>query len=243
MVMMGGQLKPAENAHGSIDQSCHEAGKAVDIGASSSAVVMRFSGPVTVTKAGILFPSGLAQHVWEDIGMQLQMASNSSAWWLADWLIFGETAFSGRYREAIKRTGLDYQTLRNYAWIARKFPHERRVASLSIAHHAEVARLSEPERAYWLRRAEEEQWSRNRLRREVRHSLAERGTDDWQTSSSERCEGSAKPTAIQVRLAPEQLDLCVRLASSCGLSLSEWVENLVRSATHDFAPASFTAVE
>ena len=50
---------------------------------------------------------------------------------------------------------LDYQTLRNYAWVARRFPAGRRRAGVSFAHHAEVARLPEPEQDYWLRRAED----------------------------------------------------------------------------------------
>ncbi|MFI7545015.1 LmbU family transcriptional regulator [Actinoplanes sp. NPDC049599] len=197
-------------------------------------MVLQLAGPVTLLKSGISFPRGLSQHVWEKIGMQLHEASNSSAWWLADWLIFGETAFSGRYREAISRTGLDYQTLRNYAWIARKFPHERRVESLSIAHHAEVAGLAGPEQDYWLRKAAEEHWSRNRLRREVRASLAEREAAEGGTQ--EPSAGSEQAAAIHVELAPEQFDSCVRIADSYGLSVNEWVAHVLRSATHDFAP-------
>ncbi|WP_433495454.1 LmbU family transcriptional regulator [Micromonospora sp. CA-248089] len=201
----------------------------------SKSVVMRLAGPVTLSKAGIVFPHNLAQHVWEEIGLQLHEASNSSAWWLADWLIFGEATFSGRYREAIKRTGLDYQTLRNYAWVARKFPHERRVESLSIAHHAEVARLSEPEQDYWLRKAGREQWSRNRLRREVRASLAEREREREGGAGEPSRVDDGRTAALEVLLSPDQLDCCVRIADSCGLTVNEWVADVLRSAAQSFA--------
>jgi hypothetical protein len=64
------------------------------------------------------------------------------------WLIHGENAYSGRYRDAIEQTSLDYQTLRNYAWVARSLPLSRRRDTLSFAHHAEVARPPECEQDF-----------------------------------------------------------------------------------------------
>ena len=43
---------------------------------------------------------------------------------------------------------LDYQTLRNYAWVARRFAMSRRRDTLSFGHHAEVPALPEPEQGY-----------------------------------------------------------------------------------------------
>lgn len=36
--------------------------------------------------------------------------------------MYGQAAYTGRYRDAIEQASLDYQTLRNYAWVARRFP-------------------------------------------------------------------------------------------------------------------------
>ncbi|MFE1288246.1 LmbU family transcriptional regulator [Streptomyces sp. NPDC058751] len=137
-------------------------------------VVLSFTGSqATVQKSGMVFPPNLPERSWERIGANLRELVNSSAWWLADWLLYGEATYGWRrYKEAIERTGLDYQTLRNYAWVARRFEHHRRRDSLSFAHHAEVTRLSPPEQDYWLRRAEQQKWSRNELRRAVRAGLA-----------------------------------------------------------------------
>lgn len=129
-------------------------------------------------KLGIRFPRQISYDRWLIIGRQLAAASSSSSWCLGDWLVHGADAYSGRYREAVEQTCLDYQTLRNYAWVARSIELSRRRDALSFAHHAEVAGLPEHEQDFWLRKAEESHWSRNRLRREVRASLAERTTPD-----------------------------------------------------------------
>ena len=134
--------------------------------------------PFVLPRIGMNFPQQLPYEKWLGIGRQLAAASTSSSWCLGDWLIHGENAYNGRYRDAVERTSLDYQTLRNYAWVARRFALSRRRDTLSFAHHAEVAGLPEHEQDFWLRKAEEQSWSRNRLRQEVRASLAERATGD-----------------------------------------------------------------
>ena len=75
------------------------------------------------------------------------------------WLVYGESQFKDRYEEAIRRTSLNYQTLRNYTWVARRFDLSRRRDNLSFGHHAEVAALDPPEQEFWLRKAEKYGWS------------------------------------------------------------------------------------
>ncbi|QFR02865.1 DUF1016 domain-containing protein [Streptomyces phaeolivaceus] len=113
---------------------------------------------------------GLPIEAWRNLGQQICAISNSSAWWLGDWLLYGQAEYPDRYKHAIAQTSLDYQTLRNYAWVARRFAPSRRRAALSFQHHAEVAGLPEEERDPWLSRAVEHGWSRNELRRQVRAS-------------------------------------------------------------------------
>ncbi len=198
----------------------------------------------TVRKAGMVFSQDISEQSWERIGSGLRELTNSSAWWLADWLIFGEAAYScRRYREAIDRTGLDYQTLRNYAWVARRFEYRRRRADLSFAHHAEVARLSPPEQDYWLRKAQQHKWSRNELRRAVRASLAEQlETPDAATARSgerragqmaEQAGGDArreKVATLTIELSTGQLDKYAKVAAAHGLPLEKWVTQILDSA-------------
>jgi hypothetical protein len=102
------------------------------------------------------------------IGDELLSVSDASAWWLGDWLVYGERRFAERYRMAISSTNLSYKTLRNYAWVARRFPVARRRGALGLAHHAEVAALPEDDQDHWLDRAVSQSWSVAELRRHLR---------------------------------------------------------------------------
>jgi hypothetical protein len=134
--------------------------------------------------------------MWEHVGSQLFSFADSSSWWIADWLVYGESEFRDRYEEAVKRTSLSYQTLRNYTWVARRFPLRRRRHGLSFSHHFEVVALDEPEQDYWLRKAEELSWSKNKLRAEVRSSLRSRQCE------TERPDTASTTEASSVDLAP-----------------------------------------
>ncbi len=208
----------------------------------------------TVRKSGMAFPANMSERSWEQIGTSLRELANSSAWWLADWLIYGEAAYGWRrYREAIERTGLDYQTLRNYAWVARRFEQERRRDGLSFAHHAELARLAPAEQDYWLRKAEQQKWSRNELRRSVRASLAERSQESQEptpaVADGEQIKavpelGAEKPaeitaaaakrrrstTKLTIELSASQLDGYAKVAAAHGLSVDEWVTRVLDAA-------------
>ncbi|MQL62987.1 regulator [Streptomyces vinaceus] len=199
-----------------------------------------------VQKSGMVFPQNLPERSWEQIGANLRELVNSSAWWLADWLIFGEATYGWRrYKEAIERTGLDYQTLRNYAWVARRFEHDRRRDGLSFAHHAEVARLSPPEQDYWLRKAEQQKWSRNELRRALRASLAAQSgdaaaipgdgdgeeraaSDPAQPAAAGR--GPRKVTTLTIELSADQLEHYSKAAAAHGLPVGEWVTQVLATA-------------
>ncbi|MFG3172865.1 LmbU family transcriptional regulator [Streptomyces sp. NPDC048200] len=201
-------------------------------------------------KSGMVFPQNLSERSWEQIGANLRELVNSSAWWLADWLIYGEATYGWRrYKEAVERTGLDYQTLRNYAWVARRFEHDRRRDSLSFAHHAEVTRLSPPEQDYWLRKAEQQKWSRNELRRAVRASLAVQsgehaelpesagdGGQDATTGSPRTAgQGGSEVTTLTIELSAGQLEYCSKAAAAHGLPVDKWVARMLASAERQSA--------
>jgi hypothetical protein len=111
---------------------------------------------------------GLGFDVWSEVGHRIARVSNASCWWLGDWLVYGERAYGRRYADAIEASALDYQTLRNYAWVARRFEPSRRRAGLSLQHHAEVAALPAAEQDLWLDRCQRRGWSRNEFRRRIK---------------------------------------------------------------------------
>ncbi|MDH6222580.1 LmbU family transcriptional regulator [Streptomyces pseudovenezuelae] len=126
-------------------------------------------------RTALMLSPGLPLAQWAHLGRQMFVVTDSSAWWLGDWLIYGRREYRDRYRRALTESGLDYQTLRNYAWVAGKFEPSRRRARLSFQHHAEVAGSPADEQDEWLTRAERGGWSRNELRRQVRaHRQADR---------------------------------------------------------------------
>lgn len=128
----------------------------------------RISSQVLATRLGLRFAGTLSYEGWERAGEQISRIVSSSAWCLGDWIVVGQSRFTDRYKQVIDAVGLDYQTVRNYAWVARRFELSRRRDTLSFQHHAEVASMPPAEQDYWLDRAEEGSWSRNRLRQEVK---------------------------------------------------------------------------
>jgi hypothetical protein len=120
------------------------------------------------TRTGARFDPLLPFEGWRDLGTKMGTYSNATSWWLGDWLAFGQMKYGRRYKEAIAATGLDYQTLRNYAVVARRFESSRRRDNLSFQHHAEVCALQNDNQEHWLDRAVAERWSRNELRRQIR---------------------------------------------------------------------------
>lgn len=122
----------------------------------------------TPTLTGMQFDPVLPFEDWQALGIRISISANATAWWLGDWLSYGQYKYGRRYKAAIAGTGLDYQTLRNYAMVARRFQMSRRRDKLSFQHHAEVCALKDEEQDEWLGRAERERWSRNELRRNLR---------------------------------------------------------------------------
>ena len=220
---------------------------------------------LVLPRTGLQLPANISLNGWLALGVQLSVIASSSAWCLGDWLIYGEDVYPGRYRDAIEQTSLDYKTLRNYAWVARRFSVSRRRDTLSFGHHAEVAALPRPEQDYWLRKAEELGWSRNHTRREVRASLAERdGIAQQATGSPDGLHGDDGPPAgegpgagagpggcaesvLLVKLKAEELEACKEAASQGGYSVQNWAAltlyrvarrtcNLVGRRDRDSAP-------
>jgi hypothetical protein len=194
-------------------------------------------GLVVIPRIGLRFPRQLPFEAWLGIGSQLSAAAASSAWCLGDWLAYGQQAYGGRYRDALEQTGLDYQTLRNYAWVARQFPVSRRRDTLSFGHHAEVAARPEPEQVFWLRKAEQFGWSTSQLRRQVRASLAERGNGQPHElpgpDSTGSCQRASGRVTVRVQLTPEQAQRCEQAAQRDGLAVPTWAAQILDQAAHD----------
>jgi len=105
---------------------------------------------------------------WIRIGMRLGTIGRGSAWWIGDWVNYGNARFGEKYSRAARVTGYDVQSLMNMALVASKFRISRRRENLSWSHHAEVAALSEEEQERWLDEAEQTRLSVHALRDKLR---------------------------------------------------------------------------
>lgn len=161
-------------------------------------------------------PKDLPLQAWTKIGGQISILSNSSAWWLGDWLVYGRVNYPNRYRQAMNETSLDYQTLRNYAWVAGRFDVSRRRDTLSIQHHAAVAALPTAEQDEWLDRASANSWSLARLRAEIKSGSAMAEDRD----RNER-------NIIHLNLSGTRLDQWAAAARQQHKDLVEWVVSVL----------------
>uniref|UniRef100_UPI00099EFBF9 LmbU family transcriptional regulator n=1 Tax=Streptomyces albus TaxID=1888 RepID=UPI00099EFBF9 len=152
---------------------------------------------------------GITFDSWSRLGDYVSVVANSSAWWLGDWLVYGQERFSNRYRRCIEESSLDYQTLRNYAWVARNVPLSRRRDGLSFQHHAEVASLPADEQTYWLGRALEEKWSRNALRAQIRAGRA-------------AVRAATSQLLLRLRVPQGREEVWRKAAQEAGLDFTDW---------------------
>jgi hypothetical protein len=174
---------------------------------------------VSMSGVGLHIPAGLSFEEWARAGRQLAGIVDSSAWWLGDWLVFGKTHYSDCYQLAIQRAGLRYQTLRNYAWVARRFDLSRRRAGLTFQHHAEVASLSLEERERLLERAEREMWTTKQLRTAIQQGRVG-GTE------------TPMPASSRIDLPRNRVGMWRKAADCLGVEFDYWVLTMLdRAAT------------
>jgi hypothetical protein len=202
----------------------HQAADVAHTRAHDAVQVRRHGHQVLVTRVGLHLPPSLTYDDWESAGKRISAVADSSAWCLGDWVIFGQHRYTDRYKQAIEAAGLDYQTIRNYVWVARSFELSRRRPGLSFQHHAEVAALPPHEQDRWLQNAEKHGWSRNQLRQYVRAS---------------RAAGKEPPLAQplpRLCLDPGQIDRWRTAATISNCSFESWiVEQLDAAASQIIA--------
>ncbi|MFI6339616.1 LmbU family transcriptional regulator [Streptomyces sp. NPDC050535] len=164
------------------------------------------------TNVGLQISAGLAFEDWERAGRQLSGIVNSSSWWLGDWLVYGKDHYSDRYERGIRAAGLQYQTLRNYAWVSRRFDLPRRRVALSFQHHAELASLPVDEQERWLDRAEQMRWTTKQLRGALRLAREDETEDVTQTESTRR-----------FAVPGSRLQWWHKAAEQTGIDFEQWV--------------------
>ena len=120
-----------------------------------------------ITPTGIQFHKDLSYAEWDDLGQKLAPIGKSIGFIIGDWINYGEKLWGDKYEEALEKTGLAYQTLMNYAYVARKVEISCRQENLGFEHHAVVAKLKPDEQEHWLEMTKEHNLSVRRLRKSI----------------------------------------------------------------------------
>jgi hypothetical protein len=166
---------------------------------------------VLTTKVALQLSTELPYEEWERAGRQLAGVQSSSSWWIGDWLNHGKEHYSDRYLKGVHAAGLKYQTLRNYAWVASRYPAARRQPELSFQHHAELASSTVDQQEFWLRTARRNGWTVKQLRTAVRQA----GDVTGAGPSGERTRRLAVPS--------ERFGCWREAAAQAGTDLEQWV--------------------
>ncbi|MFC6085313.1 LmbU family transcriptional regulator [Sphaerisporangium aureirubrum] len=166
------------------------------------------------TKVGLRLPPTLSFDEWELAGRRLSGIIDSSCWWLGDWLVFGKDRYADRYQRGIVAAGLQYQTLRNYAWVSRRFLFHRRRESLTFQHHAELASLPVEVQDNWLDQAEQGGWTTKQLRNAVQLS---------RQAALPASAASRSETVEKLALPGGRVDCWRKAAEQSGTALEQWV--------------------
>jgi hypothetical protein len=181
-------------------------------------------GPnITVTAVELNLPPKLSYDQWDCAGRKLAGVVDSSSWWLGDWLVYGKREYPDRYRLAIKLARLSYQTLRNYAWVARRFEPACRRTALTFQHHAEVASLQRADQDRWLDVAEASEWSTRQLRDAIRAEVDQAAVGA----------GDAKTAVPKLEIPGHRMIHWCEAAGRTGLEVDDWVLHVLDSAAAD----------
>jgi hypothetical protein len=143
---------------------------------------------------------GLEFAEWLHQGRRLGSIGRGVAWWIGDWVSYGNVKFGEKYSRAARVTGYDVQSLMNMAYVASRFEFSRRKETLSWSHHAELAALEPDEQDRWLVFADERRLSVRGLRDELRAWRSLRGTGKNGKAAS-RARTGAKTVAAPVSTA------------------------------------------
>ena len=121
-----------------------------------------------ITPTGIQFNEELSFEEWEELGQKLAPVGKSIGFIIGDWINYGEKHYGDKYEDAIKRTGMAYQTLRDFSYVARRVQLSLRNDKLDFTHHRVVAKLKDSEdQQHWLHMAVKHKLGIRRLRKSI----------------------------------------------------------------------------
>lgn len=197
------------------------------------------------TATALALPEGLDFDEWAGIGRSLFAAAEAVAWWVGDWLLYGEGCYGAQYRTAAEWTRLDPGTLADYQWVAGHVAPERRRTELSWRHHREVAALEPEAQIAWLNTAAEGGWSSRELATQVRADRSAETPDDEpatpaRPSPATKVEVDAPRIVVRGEVA--HVEMLRAVTNAAGDQLRETAEGLASRIREHLADAGVSAV-
>jgi hypothetical protein len=176
---------------------------------------------------------------WCAIGARITGIADASAWWLGDWLFYGQWQYGKKYIKAVEITGYDEGTLRNYSSVAGRFDLSRRRDKLSFGHHQVVVSLPLNDADRFLAQAEKGSWSIRRLRDEIKATKAvapappELGPADAPIppeSVQRAAEAPPLATTLHFDVSVTRMRSWAAAAAAHGKSIADWATETLDAA-------------
>lgn len=199
---------------------------------------LSFGRGSVATKQRLTLSDTLTFNEWLAIGGQLAALVDASAWWLGDWVFYGQWQYGKKYIQAVELTGLDEGTLRNYSSVAGRFNLSRRRDNLSFGHHASVVSLPLEEADRFLEQAAENGWSIRELRDAAREAKASApapaplGPKDAAIPPESIIEAAGRdlPDHVTFHVQTARMRSWSAAAAASGRALSDWALHVLDEA-------------
>ena len=131
------------------------------------------------TRTSLELPPDMSLEGWIACGQVLGSVEGSVQWWLGDWWAYGKHAYGERkafFEEGGLLKDMNFETVKQYGWVANKVAACERSHILSWYHHFVIADLPPDKQREWLARALEgddgKPWSSNQLKAAVKQAAA-----------------------------------------------------------------------
>ena len=121
-----------------------------------------------ISQIGWVAPANLSYDKWFKMAPGWGALHKGSKFGVGDWLNHGEKKYGETYAQAIDLTGINYDLLTNYSWVAQNVPISLRHENLSWWHHKLVAPYDYKQIAKILDKADRGEWPSRQLDRFIR---------------------------------------------------------------------------